>query len=363
MILRLPLLGYKYVDVFLHFIKLNISSSSLAHLQQSPQNLRRLHIETIFFSLLEMATNNPWSHLPPQDVQLNNVQPPLSAKDMLDMHIPDIEANDDDVPSQSSVTNEHFSSPDAITYNQREMFGNMGGYPNLNIQRKFWPLNTLQVGKITHEAQAVAAGRYYVLEPASFVLDGKIEGNEYCVEYPVISNVPHHTTGKIVQYDGYVDAVWRAPKTLKGDERPFAMCEFKRPGCMRPNWWKTRSDAPQSIKKMLKQAVKYHYAVGGKYFIFSDWRRFLFLEFGAATRERMVEYHVRGTHPPIVLGDNNPLRPVTPQLPTPQANGWPEFKANAYLCIESKNFKVLTFGIVWMAYREARRLNDLPVPP
>src|SRR5579862_2550913 len=175
-------------------------------------------------------------YVPPAPPQLGPA--PLTARQMLDWPIPNLQVGNEQNPSESSRVNLHFYAPDTITYNHHQMFTNYGGYPNnLNIARTYWPLNDRQVGVIAREAQAVDAGRHYVLAPASFVLDEKIRGNEYCVESKITGSVPDLNTGQIRQYEGFVDAVWRAPTSLNNDQNPFAMCEFKRPGCIRPAWW------------------------------------------------------------------------------------------------------------------------------
>jgi hypothetical protein len=323
------------------------------------------------------AQANPLTALVAGLPQLVVPPPGLSARDFLRQPLPQVPTQDG-AASQSSPHNIHFHPVDFLHHGQyTELFhATLGGYPNnLNVNINFYPINPPpHAPQITVESQAVNFGRNYVLQPASFVLQHRIQQLRYDVEVN-IETQPIRTGPTTTQsFKGYVDAVYSF------NTRPLVMCEFKRPGCFNLDRWQMIAPSQggqnampsmgNEAQKITKQLMKYAYATERPYFILSDWKSFLFIHLDnqldqglnkgayiARTREKVPP-------PPHMPRRFDAQRSVTRRgMRYRDGNaGWPYLTARAVHCADATQFKIFVFAFVVEAHRREGARNNLDHP-
>ena len=296
--------------------------------------------------------------------QQNKGVPTLTARQLLDLELPAIETGEDKAPSRSSATNEEFDAPTRLLWNQQtSCFGHdLMGYPGsilpaAKINQRFRAYDDLDEGEIMIEAQAVDAGREYILRPVSRILHHKYTGNKFRVEYPVIGEIPSPTDSdpnRIQRISGNVDAAWTILEN--GKENPYAFCEFKRVGALKDSFWPTNSDLSQTGRKVLKQGLKYLWVTNKRHLMVSTWDRFLFLRVPDELPLEGFSYYWQDNLPlpsskiqmPAEYGGGQPL-------PRALDNGWRTFPIQAVMSTDMTMFKIQVYAFVCKAHDDRHK--------
>ena len=291
--------------------------------------------------------------------------PRLTAKELLDLPLPNITSIDSGGPSESSRLNDLFSPPERLLWNQAaSCFGNLGGYPN-NIfppgpnQPLFYPMNDVTDGDIHTEAHAVEAGRKYILGPVSAIMHRKIQNNKYQVEYEVRGSIPDprpitHPTRR-QRLSGYVDAAWTAPEG--GVDRAYAFCEFKRTGALRDTLWPANGPLTEAALHVMRQVIKYAWCTNKRYWIVSSWDRALFIKiphelplegftFHWQRRRQLPQnFQMPNAYMPTGQGQGTPLGQALNR-------GWRNGPIQAVLSTDRTRFKLQFYAFICKAYIE-----------
>ena len=299
-----------------------------------------------------------------QAAQQNKGAPNLTARQLLDLALPDIETGEDKGPSKSSATNDEFDAPTRLLWNQHtSCFGHdLMGYPDkilpaAKANQRFYAYDELDEGEIMTEAQAVDAGREYILRPVSRILRHKFNGGKFRVEYLVTGEIPSPTDSdhnRIQRISGNVDAAWTISEN--GKDNPYAFCEFKRVGVLKDSFWPTATnkELTQSARKVLKQVLKYAWVTNKRYWMVSTWDRFLFLRIPDALPLEGFSYYwqdnisSRRVQIPAQYSDQQPL-------PKPLDSGWRTFPIQAVMSRDMAMFKILVYAFVCKSFDDRHK--------
>jgi len=299
--------------------------------------------------------------------------PTLTAKQLLDLPLPNINIIHQGGPQESSRLNELFSPPETLLWDQAQScFGDLGGYPNhifpAGPQHLFWPLNEVDDGDILAEAQAVEAGRKYILGPVSSIIRRKFTNHKYHVEYDVRGSIPDPPpfTPSVTpilakrrqKLSGHVDAAWSVFEN--GDRTAYAFCEFKRTDSLRDTLWRTHTGhLTEAALGVMRQVLKYAWCTNKRYFILCSWDRTLFIKIPhELPLEGFTFYWQRKKQLPAGFQMPNAYRSPTgqgqgtPLGPPVNNKGWRNSPIQAFLSTDRTRFKLQFYAFICKAFNE-----------